>query len=84
MPSNALQDRRLTKEYRKAVGEENGHQAPFQTCRVMLCRDLVLQKQCWGSGTGSAFFLGLPDPDPLVRSTDSDPAQDPSLFLSMC
>jgi len=26
------------------------------------------------------MFLGLPDPDPLVRSTDPDPAQDPSII----
>jgi hypothetical protein len=28
------------------------------------------------------MFLGLqdPDPDPLVRGTDPDPAQDPSFF----
>jgi hypothetical protein len=45
----------------------------------MLCRTLVLQKQCWGSGAGSAFFLGLPDPDPLFGGKDPDP--DPSLFL---
>jgi hypothetical protein len=25
-------------------------------------------------------FLGLPDPDPLVRSIDPDPAQDPSVI----
>jgi hypothetical protein len=25
------------------------------------------------------MFLGLPDPDPLVRGTDPDPASDPSL-----
>jgi hypothetical protein len=24
---------------------------------------------------------GLPDPDPLVRGSDPDPAPDPSLFL---
>jgi hypothetical protein len=27
------------------------------------------------------MFLGLPDPDPLVRGADLDPAPDPSLFL---
>jgi hypothetical protein len=26
-------------------------------------------------------FLGLPDPDSLVRGVDPDPAPDPSLFL---
>ncbi len=26
------------------------------------------------------MFLGLPDPDPLARGTDLDPAPDPSLF----
>jgi hypothetical protein len=26
------------------------------------------------------MFLGLPDPDPLVRGADPDPAPDPSLF----
>jgi hypothetical protein len=26
------------------------------------------------------MFLGLPDPDPLVRGMDPDPAPDPSLF----
>ncbi len=25
--------------------------------------------QCCGSGSGSPMFLGLPDPDPLVRKT---------------
>jgi hypothetical protein len=35
--------------------------------------------QCWDSGSaGSACFLGLPDPVPLIR--DTDPGQDPSLF----
>jgi hypothetical protein len=27
-------------------------------------------------------FLGIPDPDPLVTSTDPAPDPDPSLFLS--
>jgi hypothetical protein len=27
------------------------------------------------------MFLGLPDPDSLVRSADPDPAPDPSLFI---
>jgi hypothetical protein len=27
------------------------------------------------------MFLGLPDPDPLVRGKDPDPAPDPSLLL---
>jgi hypothetical protein len=27
------------------------------------------------------MFLGLPDPDSLVRGADPDPAPDPSLFL---
>ncbi len=27
------------------------------------------------------MFLGLPDPDSLVRGMDPDPAPDPSLFL---
>jgi hypothetical protein len=26
------------------------------------------------------MFLGLPDPDPLVRGTEPNPALDPSLF----
>ncbi len=26
------------------------------------------------------MFLGLPDPDPLVRGMDPDPASDPTLF----
>ncbi len=26
------------------------------------------------------MFLGLPDPDPLVRGTDPDPALDPSVI----
>jgi hypothetical protein len=36
--------------------------------------------QCCGFGSGSigsVCFLGLPDPDPLVRGTD--PAPDPSI-----
>jgi hypothetical protein len=32
------------------------------------------------------MFLGLPDPEPLVRGTDPDPdlAPDPSLFSKIC
>jgi hypothetical protein len=30
------------------------------------------------------MFLCLPDPDPLVRGTDPDPAPDPSVFSQMC
>jgi hypothetical protein len=36
--------------------------------------------QCSGSesrSTGSTCFFGLPDPDPLVRGMDPDPALDP-------
>jgi hypothetical protein len=29
------------------------------------------------------MFLGLPDPDSLVRGADPYPAPDPSLFLIM-
>jgi hypothetical protein len=29
---------------------------------------------------GIRMFLGLPDPEPLVRGTDPDPDPDPSLF----
>jgi hypothetical protein len=27
------------------------------------------------------MFLGLPDPDPLVRGMDPDPDSDPSLLM---
>jgi len=27
------------------------------------------------------MFLGLPDPDPLVRGMDPDPAPDPSIII---
>ncbi len=27
------------------------------------------------------MFLGLPDPDPLVRGMDPDPAPDPSIIM---
>jgi hypothetical protein len=37
----------------------------------------MLLKQCWGSGSGSACFWGLQEPDPLVRGS----YPDPSLFL---
>ena len=30
------------------------------------------------------MFLGLPDPDPLVRAMDPDPAVDPGILLSSC
>ncbi len=50
------------------------------------------EEQCWGSRSGSAgsqdrrirMFFGLPDPDPLVRGMDLDPAPEPGgvpLFL---
>ncbi len=29
------------------------------------------------------MFLGLPDPDPLVRGMDPDPASDPDPFIIM-
>jgi hypothetical protein len=29
---------------------------------------------------GILMFLSLPDPDPLVRGADPDPAPEPSLF----
>jgi hypothetical protein len=29
------------------------------------------------------MFLGLPDPDPLVRGMDPDPAPDPDPFIIM-
>jgi hypothetical protein len=39
--------------------------------------------QCLGSGsTRIRVFLGLLDPDPLVRDTDQDPDPDPYLFLT--
>ncbi len=31
-------------------------------------------------GIRNRMFLGLSDPDQIVRSTDPDPAPDPSLF----
>jgi hypothetical protein len=46
----------------------------------------VPRNQCWGSGSGCFWvirirmFLGLPDPDPLLRGMDPDQAPDPSLF----
>ncbi len=33
--------------------------------------------ECGSGSTGSTSFLGLPDPDPLVRGIDPDP--DPAL-----
>ncbi len=33
------------------------------------------------SGSGSKFFWGLPDPDPLVRGMDPDPDPDPSIIM---
>jgi hypothetical protein len=40
--------------------------------------------RCCGSGSGSTGspFLGLPDPDPLVRGMDPDP--DPSIIMQIC
>jgi hypothetical protein len=38
--------------------------------------DLTVSRQCCGSGSVGTMFLGLPDPDPLVRDMDPDPAQD--------
>jgi hypothetical protein len=41
--------------------------------------------QCWGP-IRIRMFLGLPDPDPLLRGTGTDPspALDPSLFSLRC
>ncbi len=45
----------------------------------------ISDNQCWGSGLRRIrMVLGLPDPDPLVRGTDPDPATDHSLFPLMC
>jgi hypothetical protein len=33
------------------------------------------------SESGSTFFLGLPNPDPLVRGMDPDPDPDPSIIM---
>ncbi len=29
------------------------------------------------------MFLGIPDPDPLGKDPDLDPAPDPSLFINL-
>jgi hypothetical protein len=33
--------------------------------------------------TGTVSFLGLKDPDPLVRGTDPDPTSDPDPYIIM-
>ncbi len=42
---------------------------------------IVYFYQCWGSGSAGSAFLGLPDPDPLVRGTDPDTAPAPDRIL---
>jgi hypothetical protein len=41
----------------------------------------VTWDQC--SGSGSTCFFGIPDPDPLVRGMDPDPALDPDPSIIM-
>ncbi len=53
-------------------------------CYLVSCmvgaKECYIRDQCWGSGSGICMFLGLPDPDPLVRGMDPDLAPDASLF----
>jgi hypothetical protein len=53
-----------------------------QTKFCMLLHIKWFYSQCCGSGLQIRIrmFLGLPDPDPLVRGTDPDPALDPSVI----
>jgi hypothetical protein len=45
---------------------------------VIACMDT--DKHRGSVGDPVRMFLGLPDPDNLVKVTDPDPAPDPSLF----
>ncbi len=47
----------------------------FPTYDEMWIKTLLI-RQC----SGSRMFLGLLDPDPLVKGTDPDPASDPPII----
>jgi hypothetical protein len=50
------------------------HRAPIPHPPFLYAREAVLRIRIWIHA-----FLGLPDPDPLVKGMDPDPDTDPSL-----
>ncbi len=42
------------------------------------CKIICIKTMLW---IRIHMFLGLPDPDPLVRGMDPDPAPDPSIIM---